>query len=855
MKNYLKTTSYAILLLAAFFHVDLVMAGGSAGPDLQIVCPCDVKKIADEASVTIGVVNTGSDDMEVVIDLILHEDEIYSSGVYLGYEVEMGTVEAGTTLSPKKFIFENIAPSEGNYFVTIQMYQRRSEDEYVFFDEIRTSEKANVATDFSVAGLDLLLDSDSDGVGDYNERLEGTDPNNASSTPGKSTIDVLVVYDQSLMTEYSNEAGALARIEHIFTVSNQALSDSNVNMELRMVKAQLIDSAKNYEDMLNAGSQAEDEYATFPDLRKRYGADLITIATVRNDFPTDSCGVAGLGGAGREGFMSPSTYVNVNSVKFEGCDDMTVLHEIGHNMGLGHSFRQDETGTFNWSRGYGVVDSFYTVMAYDSAFTSDPAGDVYPTQVQVMSNPDITTCESQVCGVAINQAEPANAARSLDIVRFQVARYQATVDTSIPDTDDDGTPDETDTDDDNDGIPDTDEATYGTDPRVNDSGQDLDNDGLTNLEEHNQGSDPTNAFSPRYPSNVAESAQRDFNGDGVPDILIRRDTGSWYLYLLDGSSIIAAGSISATGNTDWEPQSFADFNGDGKADILIRHKTMGNWWLYLMDGTTIMSAGGVAITRDLAFSPVNFGDTDGDGNADVLMRHTDGRWWRYGLSGTTVVENGAVGATRDTNFVAQSYEDFNGDGNADILVRNTSNGIWWLYTLDGGTVVTSGSVAGSRDLNWEPRSFADFNGDSRADILLRNRDSNGWWLYTMDGNTIGSSGRLGASSTSTWHPVATEDFNGDGMADLLLRNESGSWWLYTLNSRTIQSQGSVRMITNNDWRPVSFEDFNQDSRSDVMIRNISSGYWWMYLLNGQTIESQSSVRATSGTDWQLQPSK
>ena len=422
------------------------------------------------------------------------------------------------------------------------------------------------------------------------------------------------------------------------------------------------------------------------------------------------------------------------------------------------------------------------------------------------------------------------------------------------DTDLDGDGDVCDLDDDGDGLSDEYESTYGLSSLdATDGTRDLDGDGLTNIIEFELGSDPTNPFSPQMPANLAESAQRDFNGDGKPDVLIRNSNGGWWLYIMEGSSIASEDRIAATSSTDWEPQSFADFNGDGKADILIRHKELGIWWLYSMDGYTILKSERVLATRDLDFKPLSFNDTNNDGNADILLRHKDGRWWRYGMSGSTILNNSLIAATRDTNFEPQSFADFNGDGNADILVRHKTTGAWWMYNLNGESVLSSKGVSANRSLNWSPESFADFNGDGMADILVRNTVDKSWWLYTMNGSTIGTSGGLKASNDSAWHPITTEDFDGDGMADLLLRSETGSWWLYTLNGSTITSEGRVALIGNTDWRPVSFADFNADGKADVLVRNFSTGGWWLYTLDGQQVLSSGKVNATPQLNWQLQP--
>jgi len=127
-----------------------------------------------------------------------------------------------------------------------------------------------------------------------------------------------------------------------------------------------------------------------------------------------------------------------------------------------------------------------------------------------------------------------------------------------------------------DGLGDNYEQQYGL-TATDTASTDSDSDGLTNLQEFNLGTSPVDLTSPGLAGSVAESARRDFNGDGTADLLIRNSNGGWWLYLMNGTGIVDQGRIAATPSLDWQPVSFADFSGDGRADILLRHRQRGVW--------------------------------------------------------------------------------------------------------------------------------------------------------------------------------------------------------------------------------------------------------------------------------------
>jgi hypothetical protein len=286
----------------------------------------------------------------------------------------------------------------------------------VYFD----TEQGVVNRDVVLEGVDYLSDTDADGVADYSEHLAGTSPLNATDAPGQSTIRVLLM-QPSTLPEYT---GYAARVAHIKEYANQVLAQSGVDAQLEFVGpfdyvVNATIEAKDNSGLLDVLTQRQAPFTDLDTLRANNDADVMIYLDRSKDHDT-SCGVAWLSGVNTHGDVAPdlaATEYNVGVVDIDSiyCSSRTLIHELGHLMGLGHSRRQGSEGTYAWSVGHGVDNEFVSIMAYESSFGSAIERDYF-------SSPLLSDCNGQACGVDKSDLTAgADAALSLNAIRFQMA--------------------------------------------------------------------------------------------------------------------------------------------------------------------------------------------------------------------------------------------------------------------------------------------------------------------------------------------------------------------------------------------------------------------------------------------------
>jgi hypothetical protein len=318
-----------------------------------------------------------------------------------------------------------------------------------------------------------------------------------------------------------------------------------------------------------------------------------------------------------------------------------------------------------------------------------------------------------------------------------------------------------------------------------------------------------------------EPVVADFNGDGKPDVAIWKNgpyLSPFRVYFGNGNGTFRAGPasplpVSAAANPVSPSIATGDFNGDGHTDMVVwasveNHLTpftlLGNG-----DGTFSEIRLDVTWTYSLIYSSF-VGDFNGDGKLDFSADETT--WYGKG----------------DGTFQLRSYTQL---ANAGVGLIGDLNGDGWLdgYGLipPGGIFLFDPSIAG-------PRS--DFDGDKKADLALF-RPSTDSWYVAPGGNTQNS-------VTQQWGmpgdvPVDA-DFDGDHKNDVAVFRPSSGYW-YILPSTKPGTIWSFQWGAAGDI-PVA-ADYRGRGKADMAVYRPSTAEWFILFSpdfsssNGSSIEN------------------
>ena len=232
-------------------------------------------------------------------------------------------------------------------------------------------------------------------------------------------VDVLVYYTDEAAGTSSGEdidARIVSFVEH----ANQAYRNSDVDVQLRLVGTERIQGNYGGVDGNVLGRFRSDSAVARK--RRELGADLVAlISTPQRTSGGYVCGVGYQpGGNESNGRFYSNAAAYGYSMSGVNCGYNTFVHELGHNMSLGHSHAQNSFGAvFPWGRGHGVSGLFSTIMAYPQSYGTR-------NHLAQFASPDQNRCEGQPCGVDGSLSNGADAVTAVNRLAAQVADFMPT---------------------------------------------------------------------------------------------------------------------------------------------------------------------------------------------------------------------------------------------------------------------------------------------------------------------------------------------------------------------------------------------------------------------------------------------
>jgi hypothetical protein len=261
---------------------------------------------------------------------------------------------------------------------------------------------------------------------------------------------------------------------------------------------------------------------------------------------------------------------------------------------------------------------------------------------------------------------------------------------------------------------------------------------------------------------ASTNAVGDFNGDGIPDIVVGINTFPGEIDLYPGKGDGTFGKPIRT-KTLVAVQSLlaADFNQDGKLDLAASDAN-GTVTIYLGDGKGGFSQ--QQVFRENVAVALQTADFNGDGKLDLAISIAAFAGQAELIDIRLGKGDGTFGAPHPFSLPRNSFEgnpaigDFNQDGKLDMALP--SYGTIYVALGNGDGTFTLGTSYSTGQTTQFSAVAADINGDCKLDIVTSG-------LFVLLGNgdgtfTLGNGVQLQNSSTAN---VNLADFNGDGKLD------------------------------------------------------------------------------------------
>jgi serralysin len=284
------------------------------------------------------------------------------------------------------------------------------------------------------------------------------------------------------------------------------------------------------------------------------------------------------------------------------------------------------------------------------------------------------------------------------------------------------------------------------------------------------------------------------------------------------------------------------FEGGGGADSVTFTGLFSNYTISILQNHVVKVSGPDGVdtlkfVESLVFAdqtytlppipPVH--DFNGDGMSDLLWRYGPSGFVQiWGLNGSQKILDAGVG-TMATSWKYLDTGDFNGDGKSDIAWRFGTSGFVQIWELNGTQKILDAGV-GTMGTAWNFLDIGDFNADGKSDIAWRYGPSGFVQIWELNGNQKILDAGVGTMGTG-WNFLCCGDFTGDGKSDIAWRfGTSGFVQIWGLNGNQKILDAGVGNL-DNSWKFLDTGDFNGDGIADLLWRH-TNGTVKMWCMNG-----------------------
>jgi hypothetical protein len=317
----------------------------------------------------------------------------------------------------------------------------------------------------------------------------------------------------------------------------------------------------------------------------------------------------------------------------------------------------------------------------------------------------------------------------------------------------------------------------------------------------------------------------DFNGDGIPDMVVDNSSQENITVLLgNGDGTFRTGTVISLGTTPGTLVA-GDFNHDGKLDFVV---TVGNITaaglaVYLGNGDGTFNALPLIAANDTYGGALLVADFNDDGFLDIAVSEVDPVSTGGGncFSGTENCWLQIFSGNGDGTFTALPNRtptilafnlvpaDFNGDGKVDLAITGSSPYTSILLGNGDGTFTAAPNVAGGDGI-----VAADFNGDGSADLAVNNQGT----TFILLGNGDGTFTQLPDNPSLDLQAasLAVGEFNGDGIPDLVVPDVNGGDTNVFMGKGdgTFKGDAFSPSLAGFLFDHLAVADFNGDGQSD-----------------------------------------